>query len=50
MEVEDAIFPCFGVKIYYKQRNGGFLVKEYDYPEGIDKPYIPYLDDKDNEE
>lgn len=45
MEEEEAIFPCYGVKIYYKQKDGSFLVKEYNYPEGIDKPYLPYLDD-----
>lgn len=44
MEEEEAIFPCYGVKIYYKQPGGGFLVVTYDYPDGIEKPYIPFLD------
>lgn len=46
MEEEEAIFPCYGVTLYYKQSNGSIRIVRYDYPEGIEKPYIPFIDDK----
>ena len=39
-ELEEAVFPCYGVKIYYKE--GQRTIEEF-YPEGMDEPDIPWL-------
>ena len=39
-KLDNAQFPCYGVKIYYKE--GRRTIEEF-YPEGMDEPDIPWL-------